>query len=218
MATDTGFGFVKLFDDFTDDTINTFRWTANADTGGTTETEEGVVNGVLRLASDGTDGDINNVFGVEAFSAAGGPLCMEARVKMSSLSTGVFVGFTDDNAADEIPIDDDGGTLTTTASTAVGFVYDSGGNDTWDMVSVDDDVDGAQTSTGVAPVADTYQTLRVVVNSDGSAEFFINGKFEGSRTAAVDTDAVLCPAVAQKANGTACNVDVDYIYVKAGRV
>jgi len=223
MPIDTTFGHVTHFDDFLGDSFNSFLYTVNADTGGTTEIAEDS-NGILRLANDGTNGDINNVFTAELWKpSASGPLIFEARVRASSLSTGIFVGLTDDNDADEVPIDLDTGTLTTTASDAVGFVLDSQETAaTWFMCSVKANTDGAQTAATAGPnalaVASTYQTLKVVLNADGDALFFINGKQVGSREACVTTSVALCGAVAQLASGTASNVDVDYIYLCAPRV
>ena len=217
MSTDTARGLVDLKDHFLGDTVDTFLWTANADSGGTANITP-LAGGVFRLATDGTDGDIQNLFGEVIWAPENGGIVFEARVKLSSLSQGVFIGLSDDNGQDEVPIDDDGGTLTTTASTAVGFIYDSGGNATWDMVSVDDNVDGAQTQvdTQYNPVAGTYQVLRIQVNPEGKALFFINEVEVGSRTSAVDADVLLCPAFAQLANGTAANCDIDYVYVCGG--
>lgn len=220
MSTDSPRGFVKLFDDFVGDAIDTFLWTANADTGGTSAIAEDE-NGVLRLASDGTDGDINNLFGANLWRPSdAGPLIFEARVRASSLSAGFFVGLSDSNSDDEVPIDLDGGTLTTTATDAVGFVLDSAEvAANWQMCSVKADADGAQTATPTRlnAVASTYQTLRLVVNADGDVVFYINGEEVGRRSAAVTTSVNFVPAIAVLANGTATNFDVDYVYVCSGR-
>jgi len=221
MATDTGFGKVKFFDDFLGDTINLDLYIVNTDTGGTAAAVSEAANGVVRMTTDGTDGDIQNLFGAENWKVSTqGFLIFETRVALqTSLAQGVYIGLTDDNDADEVPINDDGGTLTTTASDAVGFVYDSAGSDLWDMVSVKGDADGAQTSVNAAfaPRLDTFQTFRIVLNSDGDADFFIDGNFVGTRENAVTASVLLAPAVAQLANGTAASVDIDYLYLCAGR-
>ena len=225
MATDSGFGKVKFFDDFTDDTLNTFWSTVNYDTSGTVTIASEVQNGAWCAYTDGTDGDIQNIFGPHVFTVSAGTTIFEARVKLSTLSQGVFVGLTDQNDADEIPIDYDGGTLTTTATDAAGFVFDSGKSSSyWYCCSVKNGSDGAATACALSdgPVADTYQTLRLEINEAGDIRYFIDGRevttSGAARTAAITTTTILCPSVAQKANGTAGYVYVDYLYVEGGRV
>ena len=221
MPSDTTFGHIKIFDDFVGDTFDTFLWTVNVDAGCTGDVSE-AHNGMFRFTMDGTNGDIGNIFGAESWragAAGAGPLIMEARVRTSSLSTGLYIGWTDDNDTDEIPINLDTGTLTTTASDAVGFTYDSQEDAHLYMTSVKADVDGAQTAVDgrFDPVASTFLTLKVVLNVDGDALFFVNGKQVGSREACVTTTVNLAPCVATLTSGTATNVDVDYIYVCAPR-
>lgn len=225
MSTDSGFGKVKFFDDFLGDTINLDWYIVNADAGGTAVAVVEAENGVVRGLSDGTNGDIQNIFGAENWQpSVQGTIIFEARVALhTSLAQGIFIGLTDDNDADEVPIDDDGGTLTTTASDAVGFVYDSAGNGTWDCVSVKADSDGAQVQcpTKFNPVLDTFQTFRIVVEDDGNCRYYINGEeitaSGAARSAAITTTVQYCPCVAQLANGTAADFDIDYFYVEGGR-
>jgi len=225
MATDTGFGDVRFFEDFLGDALNTLFWIENHDTSGTVAPVEAVANGNLQIYTDGTDGDIQNLFGVDQFiPATQGTIIFECRAKMvTSISQGVFIGLTDQNDADEVPIDNDDGTLTTTASDAVGFVYDSGEGTHWACCSVKADADGTQTDCEATddPVLNTYQTFRITVESNGDTRYFINGKevtvSGAARTAAITTTDPLAACVAQLANGTAGSVYVDYIYVSAGR-
>ena len=221
MPTDTAKGLVHFFDDFLVDTLDTFKWTANSDTGGTATVIE-APGGELRLTTDGTDGDIQNAFGPEIFQADdGGPVVFHCRARLvTSLSQGVFLGLSDDNDADEVPIDLDGGTLTTTATDAVGFVYDSGEDGKWYCVGVKGGTDTAQTAVNAKfnPVAGTYQTFRIQLNSAGTATFFINEEQVAQLENAVTATVSLCPALAQLANGTAATVSIDYVEVTSARV
>ena len=71
-------------------------------------------------------------------------------------------------------------------------------------------------ATGTAPVADTYQTLRIEVDADGeTARFYINGTLKISLTAAAtaaSTD-LFATVIANATTTTSKTVDVDYIYV-----
>ena len=221
-STDTGFGKVRFFDDFTDDTLDTFKWTVNGD-GGSTITIIEAPNGEMRLTTDGTNGDIQNLFGAEIWKpSVSGTVVFEARVGLlTSITQGVFVGLSDDNDADEVPIDLDTGSLTTTAADAVGFVYDSQENGNWHICSVKADADGAQTDTGVAVTLGVYQTLRIVVETNGNCRFFIDGKevtaSGAARSAAITTTTQYCAAIAQLASGTASTVAIDYVFCEGGR-
>jgi hypothetical protein len=224
MASDSGFGIVRFFDDFLGDTLDTNNWTANNDGGGSAAILEGIANGVCRLYTDGTNGDIQNLFGVDEWiPSTQGTVIFEARAKLvTSIVQGCFIGLTDQNNADEVPIDLDTGTLTTTASNAVGFVYDSQEGGNWYCCSVKADSDGAQTNSGVPVVVDTYQTFRITIEADGLCKFYIDGKeitVSGAQRSAVVTAAVpLAAGIAQLASGTAGSVYVDYVLVTGGRV
>jgi len=219
MANDSGFGKVRYFEDFLDDTLNTFATTENHDSGGTVTIKSEVAGGVLSIYSDGTNGDIQNAFGANNWTPSTmGTIVFESRVKLDTLSQGCFVGLSDDNASDEIPIDYDDGTLTTTATDAVGFVFDSGKSSSyWYMVGVKAGVDQGPTACAVPPVITVWQTLRVVVEKSGAATFYIDGKYQGTLATALTASTVLCWALAQKANGTAATLDSDYVFVEGAR-
>jgi len=218
MATDTGFGEVRFFDDFTDDTVDTFKYDIDTDRTAWT-IDAGSTGGTITCATT-TNGDVEKIAGNRNWVCGTmGTVVFEARVKLNtSLTQGCFIGLTDDNTTDEVPIDLDTGTLTTTATDAVGFVYDSQESTPFYMCSVAADIDGAQTTTGVAPVVATYNTFRIVLDLAGNALFFIDGKQVGSRATCVTTTTSLCPCIANLGSGTASGMTCDYIYVSGGRV
>jgi len=222
MATDTGMGEVRFFDDFLGDALDTFNWGLQEDSSGTAIVE--AENGTYALYGDGSDGDIQAIQGAEIWQPnTAGTIVFEARVKLdTSISQGVFIGLSDENDADEIPADLNGGTLGTTAADVVGFIYDSDEGSNWYVITSKNTADGAQTDTTVGPTLATYQTFRIVVESNGNCRFFINGDeitaSGAAREAAITTTVQYCPVIAMLDSGTTCYVTIDYVYVSQGRV
>ncbi len=221
MASDTGMGKVRFFDDFLTDTLDTFNWTLREDSSGSAIVE--AENGVYKLYGDGSDGDIQALQGAEIWQPnTAGTIVFEARCKFeTSITTGAFIGLSDDNDADQIPADIDGGTLATDAEDVVGFIYDSDEGSNWYVITSKASADGAQTDTTVGPTISTYQTFRITVQSNGDCRFFIDGKeitaSGAARTSAITTTVQFCPVVAQLDSGTAADIYIDYVYVSAGR-
>ena len=222
MAEDTGLGEVRFFDDFLGDALDTFHWGLREDstTTGINEAE----NGTYRLYGDGSDGDIQAIQGAEIWQPnTAGTIVFEARLKLdTSINQGVFIGLSDENDADEMPADLNGGNLTTTAEDVVGFVYDSDKGSNWYVITSKATADGALTSCAVGPTEATYQTFRIVVESNGDCRFFIDGNeittSGAARTAAITTTVQYCPVIAMLDSGTTCYISIDYVYVSQGRV
>ena len=133
------------------------------------------------------------------YSPEDGQITFEAKIKLSRLSyLTAFIGLTDTLVSTtlELPFSLAADTLTSTATDAVGFLWDPAADDDyWQCVGVADDTDADVLSTAVAPVADTYVVLKVVIATDGSARFFINGTLIGTLTGACSTDVDLVPAI-----------------------
>ena len=197
----------------------------------------GGIGGVVRF----TTGDVTGTSGanvlsnVEALahelqwqcSTVNGVLAMQCRIKLSSITTGwAFIGFTDYLTA-ELPAvsSGSGNGITTNATDAVGFLFDPLMTTAkWWATGVANDVDATHVSTGVVPVADTYQTLRVEIapsSTTGTASFFINGvsvaTLTGCLTSGIASAAInLTPIVAVSkcyADTTSITADLDYLYV-----
>src|SRR5262249_32843902 len=109
---------------------------------------------------------------------------IECRIKLSAITNiAVFVRFTHQTAALEMSINGAGGGdgLTTTATDAVSFVLDTAmTTKIWWGMGVANDVDSTGQNFGIAPVAATYETLRVEIYSDNTttgsyAKFYRNG-------------------------------------------
>jgi hypothetical protein len=92
--------------------------------------------------------------------------------------------------------------------------------DTYHLVGVAANTDATLQTITNAPVADDYATLRVEVNSSGTATFYYNGNqvgtaMSGAVTAATDLTPVV---LASNLDGTsALTLDIDYIYVGMNR-
>ena len=226
MATDTGFGMCRIFDDFLGDTFSSDMWTVAEDGGaaGAVFVINTQVNGVIRgTVTNNTSTDIEVIYGAVNWEADdAGPLTFECRIKpITSLSQLIFVGLSDEGKA-ERPIDYNGGTQTTTATDAVGFYYAGGvSSATWRCGGVKNGSDSTHTAASSVydPVLTTYQTFRVVVAVDGSASFYIDGNIIVENVAScVTASTSLCPIIAITDDGAAASLDVDYIYVSKGRV
>lgn len=218
-----------LFDDF-DGTALDAGWLV--DKGSDTQALNPAVNaqlgGAVRLVTgdDATTTMVVNGSQLSrslSFQADKGGLVFEARVKLSAItSISMFVGLTDQVASLIAPVTSaaSANTITTNASDAVGFMFDTGmTDDNWWLVGVDGDTDATHQDVGSAPVAATYQNLRIEVDSVGGAKFFINGSQVGSAmTNAVDPTSPLSPVIAGFSEGAASrNIDADYIFVQQNR-
>jgi hypothetical protein len=137
----------------------------------------------------------------------------------------VFVGFMAANADDSLePITSTTATCTRVVN-AVGFLLDSQLTDStrWHMPymlsTTATQVSTAIDSSQVAVAAES-DVLRVVVNSDGSAEWWINGVLEQTvgPAKAADVTTLLAGVVGVwSTTTTASDVDIDYLLVDANR-
>jgi len=195
------------------------------------------LNGVVRatttdVGDDGTIIGTYNCFDV----ALMGPIILEARIKFNNISTKrCFFGLTDATGGDEkkdLSIEDDivaSTTLTFTpvASDYVGFLFSS------EMTDVDvwhylyRGGTAAQTGGAVAEtydfdgyelVADTWQVLRLEVDPNGTARWYIDGVLLATVENACSTSVDMGVVLGVEAVGNAIEeMDVDYLLVEANR-
>jgi hypothetical protein len=222
-STDTGFGQVRLFDDFLG-TLNLDNWNIDKGNAGVNFACSDVdVNGMTHgEVTSNSSNDLAVLYGELIWKAnSAGPLIFEARACINtSLSQLIFIGLSDEATA-ERPMDYNGSTLTTAATDAVGFYYAGGvSSTTWRCGGVKAGSDSAQTAAGSKhnPVADTYQTFRVVVNPDGSASFYIDGDIIVENVAnCVTASTALAPFFSITDDGAAGFLFIDYCYLSVGR-
>lgn len=183
--------------------------------------------GVVRLTTGDADGTTANdgsqlVLAIPVLAQSGG-LVFETRLHINSAITTVslFAGLTDSTALEEA-FTNAADTITSTASDGAGFLYDTDATtDNWWAVAVDSDTDDTgNATTGVAPVADTYQVLRIEVSADGGTiRFFINGVLVKTLTGGgVSPDVALyATVIACATTTTSKTVDIDYVMVSTNR-
>ena len=210
---------VSFFDDFLGDLVGD-AWAVDADTGCSGAITAAKL-GTLRLTTDTTD-NARVTAAHELNWAAELGLVAEFRVKVDAITAvGIFVGFSDAKAeaAQTQPIEGSGSSdgVTTTATDAVGFLFDTDmSTDQWHGIGVKGNTDGTLASSFGAPVAATYQILRLAVGSDETAYFWVDGTFKGSVASAVTGTVALTPIISvQNRSGTARNLDIDYAWVVA---
>ncbi len=222
MATDTGFGKVRFFDDFLGDVI-TDQCTAATASSATAFAINAQVNGVIRGGSaDDSSADISVIYWELNFQPNdSGPLVFECRIKpITSLSEMYFVGLSGTQAT-TLPINYNGGSLTTTHANCVGFYYAGGETSaTWRYGGSATSVDSAHAAASSVfnPVLTEYQTFRIVVDIAGNASFAINGKTIAENVSACLTAGTsVTPFIGITDDGAAGSLDVDYVYVANGR-
>ena len=199
-------------------------------TGDLAEDDTGVVGidkagGWIRIS--GNDEDGKGIFigtGVVLSPALNGTLVLETRLEMAALTTrNVFVGFMDVNADDVAePITATGTTLTLTLGSGAGWLLDSqltsatewhmpykGGTTTGPTASNDVDSD-------VVAVAAEADILRIEIDTNGTARWYINGDLKQTVEGAVSTTTLLAAGVGcWGTTTTAADADLDYLLVRA---
>lgn len=193
-------------------------WTVTPAAGGTAVGTIGSTTASMAVSGVQLDRGLN-------WQANQGDLVLEARVKLSQITTiAVFVGFTDQTAALEMPIQSaaSADTFTTNCTDGVGVMFDTSMTTAkWWLTGVANDVDATMQNSAVAPVAATYETWRIGLSATGIATFFRNGLQIGSplQTAVTPTIA-LTPVVAgfNRTTTAAPTITLDYLHVAALRV
>jgi len=229
MATDTSFGEVRKFEDFLVTAIGDLPEIDVLDATTSAVAITIAADGRVRLTNDNGDDDDRTAvgFGALNWTAGDGYLKMEARIILSAITDNkFFVGFKDAiPSTDEANFDATLDAVTiTTAADGIGILFDNDATTAnfW-CVAAATSVVTASKSLGSAynPVAATPITLGVYLSLDRkSAVWYIDGvevyRIDANSTALVAAVA-LCPLVYSEAQGTAFNLDVDYIYASKGR-
>jgi hypothetical protein len=191
---------------------------------------EGVAGGIVGKVGDTTASMA--VSGIQLarglnWKANMGGLRQLWRVKLGIITNiAVFIGFTDQVAALEMPIQSaaSANTITTNATDACGFFFDTSMTaDTWWTAGVKADVDTTHFNTTFAPVADTYAYFGIEVSALGAASFFYNGQQVGTTMAnAVTATVALTPVIAAfnrtTANGATTIVTANLFNISGNRV
>ena len=187
------------------------------------------LNGVARFTSaSGTAGDAI-ILGTETCLRVDkmSPIVIECRCKMPAVTNReIFIGlcgnFDDDQ--DEI-LTGSTATLTLTAeSDLCGFFFESALSEAlnWYMVynggATAGETDASEVVSSRLPVGDEYDILRLEIDPNGTARWFINGVLEQTVVGAISTSVVMSAMVAVIYTASAvATLDVDYFYISANR-
>ena len=177
----------------------------------------GVHGGAIRCAMAGDDGDARSLATPLYFRPdRGGPMIMEARVRVSDGDdSAFFVGF-NDATDDAVAAQNEDGALNTTGTDLVGIIYEGersdANGDRWVAVSTKNGNDVESNITLPRLANSEWVRVRVEVNEKGDAQFFINQQFVLERKGAVDADETFCGFVDFDDRDTAYNGDVNWIF------
>lgn len=199
------------------------KWTSAADTGCTVATYTPSVGSIARLTTDATDNDRVDMGGAVAWLPSAGPISFEARVKCDVVTTlGLNVGLSDaaTEASQTQAVALSTITYTATATEGVYWVFDiDATTDVWygvgSKAGAAVPLTNATSPVGTAPVAATYETLRIDLDAAYTASFYQNDVYKGSIPLATTGTTLLCPYISVKNQGAAAHVlDVDYVWIK----
>ncbi len=154
------------------------------------------------------------------------PIILECRVEMEALSDRrVYMGLVG-NFADSQGIINTGttGTITLTEANQCGFVFDSGLSEAvkWYMPfkggTTTGITDASEIVSSVTPVGEEFDILRLEVDNNGTARWFINGVLEQTKAGAISTSVVHSAMIGvMSTTTTAATADFDYFYIGCNR-
>jgi len=140
------------------------------------------------------------------------------KVRIDTLMTNIvfFVGLSDNETTLEMPIENPGGALTSNATNAVGFSFDTAEGTTFQLVGVNNDVDETQQDSVITPVVDTYNVLMMQITDTGTATFYIDGVQVGvPMTTCMQVGANTRPiVVVSTRNAVSKTLRIDRMYVR----
>jgi len=247
MATiQSGIGRVSIFEDFlgpediiaetaASRTLGKFRVVGQA----STETDAGItidestipLNGVCTLITDNADKATTGLATSKAFEAAScGTMVAEMRIQFADMLTKCFVfAFTNENA-DGVDIEDDtistsGTTLTISADDFVGFWFEAettAYTTSWHGIYKGGTTTEPTLSTEVdfplnLIVAGDWQILRIEIDPDGTARWYIDGTLLQTVAGACSTTEDLAVVALLGSHSALENAYIDYISVSANR-
>lgn len=244
----SGYGRIRLFDDFTGPEVYAPQAHHASATGGlwnvsdvftikgdamndaqalAAAVEDGLNGQLLLTTANVADGDGMFVTTETCFKpSVNAPMILETRLEMVALTARtVFAGFSGTVAdAQSDLLQGTTSTLAYTETNLVGFFYDVGltTDIEWHMVhsggTTTAVTDGLLLNSGVTPVVNKMNVLRVEVDNDGTARWYIDGELLKTLEGAVSTTAVFAGCVGACATeATSATVAVDYLAVEAER-
>ena len=185
-------------------------------------------NGIVRLTSGdaGSDDDAVDVSILSTglhFQPDKGGLAMEVNLDLNNiLEASLFIGFTDQNTVDEMPLESaaSADTMNGNAANAAGVGFDTDMSTLkWYHGGVNDGTETTTAFGATAPVNNTRVTVRVEISATGGVRGFIDGVAIGAEVAsALQADTPLAAQVCIMPNSAATRlVDVDYFWAQQDR-
>jgi len=235
------FGRIEIFEDFLGRELPLALTEAVSNYGnlrqiglGTADNDQGLVilesdglSGIAQLQSSATAQDACGLATAKIFDVAlCGPLVAECRVRMVDLDTKSFYfGFSSENDDAETEVcSGDTVTLTLTATSLCGFLFDHSltEDEMWHAVFKGGTTTGITVSTtnqlGIDAVAGAFNILRVEVDPNGTARWYIDGVLKKTVEGAVSTTTDLAGLALVNSHGTAVElVELDYLYFSGFR-
>lgn len=245
---ESGYGKIKLFNDFTGEecylpavdhaSATGALWNIgqgftvkgeeiNDSVAGIAAVEDGLNGQILCTTSDGEATDSMFVSTETIFKpSVNAPMVFETRMEMAALTNReIFAGFVGSMA-------DEQSTLLTCVTEAItytesdlcGFAFDTGltTDVEWHLVysggSTTADALSTNLNSGVTPVVNEMNVLRVEIDNNGTARWYIDGVLLKTLAGAVSTTAVFAGCVgAVCTTTTSVTFAIDYIAVEANR-
>src|SRR3990167_8120283 len=176
-------------------------------------------NGFARIAIDTGETDEAQIYGPLAFEVDECTLAtLHARVRVTDVSVAsVFIGWTDQLIASEVPMEDEDGTLESVATDAVGILLEGEQDLTWQTVGVQNDTNNAQAAIGVTTgdviLPDANSGTLKVYGEDANGQMVL----AATRTSFFRSSVCLAPVVSADGRATAYNVDVPEFGWSGGR-
>lgn len=217
-----------LFDDFLGKAIGaTWGVVKGSDGSAVNFAFNAAVDGTVRATTGAGATTTMAVNGVQLdhalnWQANNGNLVFETRVKLAAITTAaLFVGFTNQVGTLQMPVNGSGTAngLTFNAVDCVGFLFDTTMTTAnWWCTGQANSVPATAVNSGSAPVAATYDKLRVEVDASGNAKFFLNGSLVGTVLLAVTGNVPLTPVIAGfRRAASSTTVDADFILCQQNR-
>ena len=238
----SGSGKIRLFNDFfgvgntlalTADTAELGDFYAGGE--GFEDADAGIagkdaLSGVVTITSANSDADTTFIGTHIGFDAAlMGPIILETRVQLPDLDTKeIFFGLTSilsvDEQLEDIVINASATTITMPADLVGFYLSDELTTVAGDWHAINNGGTASATTTTTdgqlnnVAVAGEWQVLRLEVDPNGTARWYIDGVLKKTVSGAASTTTNMAVVLAAGANTTQLNIfDVDYILVEANR-
>lgn len=178
-------------------------------------------DGVATVTNGGSDNNATELFTDTIFRPSS-MASMEARIRVTTATGALNVGFTDANeSAGSIAVELSGSDPTITSNATdcavIVFDFDATGSNIY-ALAVDSNTDGTIIDTGVDWAINTWMILRVDVESDGDCAMWIDGYQVARFDAGISTDVALGAYIGLiNRIGAAQSADIDYVRFWQGR-